>query len=239
MGDSAELLVVVPSRGRPHTVPELVEAFAETCAADTWLLFAVDESDPTVEHYVNRALDRVGGSVTVACRVYSSSSMVEALNFAVLQAVGQFKDLVAVGFLGDDHRPRTKGWDRAYLDALKSSPGIVYGNDLFQGGEIPTQCAMSASWVRALGFMAAPVLTHLYVDNYWLTLGKATGCITYLPDVVVEHVHPLAGKAEWDVGYARVNTPEMYQMDRLAFESYWREFGQRDVQAVLGVGTAR
>jgi hypothetical protein len=124
--------------------------------------------------------------------------------------------------MGDDHRPRTKGWDTAYLETLRElGTGIVYGNDLLQCGRIPTQCAMTTDIVRALGFMAPHVFTHLYVDNYWLELGQRAECIRYLPDVVVEHCHPVAGKAEWDEGYARVNNADMYARDEKAFSDYF------------------
>jgi hypothetical protein len=91
---------------------------------------------------------------------------------------------------------------------------------------------MSTEVVRALGHMAPPTQRHLYIDNYWRDLGRAAGCLTYLPDVVVEHVHPVAGKAAVDDGYRRVNAPEMYQRDAAAYEMYMREFGGRDVAAV-------
>ena len=91
---------------------------------------------------------------------------------------------------------------------------------------------MTADIVRALGHMAPPALTHLYVDNYWRDLGRACRCLTYLPVVVVEHLHPLAGKATWDEGYRRVNDRAMYDKDAAAYQAYWLEFGQRDVEAV-------
>jgi hypothetical protein len=134
--------------------------------------------------------------------------------------------------MGDDHRPRHIGWDESYLEALRERPGMVYGNDLIQGAHLPTQIAMSASVVRALGHMAPPTLTHLYVDNYWLALGRAAGCITYLPDVVIEHMHPVAGKAAVDEGYSRVNAPEMYERDSAAFADYLRDNLAREVDLV-------
>jgi hypothetical protein len=90
--------------------------------------------------------------------------------------------------MGDDHFPRTHGWDQAYLDALRElGTGIVYGNDLLQGHRLPTQCAMTADIVRRWGYMALPTLRHMYVDNFWRDLGNAADCLRYLPEVVVEH----------------------------------------------------
>ncbi len=225
-----ELVVIVPSRGRPHTVAELAAAFRETCTADTYLLVAFDESDPTGDEYRAAARDLADGK-RLACPCLPAHSMVESLNFAAKGVACWTKPPTAIGFCGDDHRPRTKGWDRAYLDALAARPGIVYGNDLIQGRALPTQCAMSTGLVRALGNMAPPVLTHLYLDNYWLHLGLGADCITYLPDVVVEHVHPVTGKVAWDEGHVRVNRPELYQQDHDAFAAYWAEHGEQDVAA--------
>lgn len=231
-----ELVVIVPSRGRPHAVVELAAAFHATCTANTALAFAIDDSDPAHLAYAEHAeASRLASPGLrrpwlLSC---NSSTMVEALNQAAMfYATEVAEPAPVIGFMGDDHRPRTKGWDRAYLDALAARPGIVYGNDLIQGENLPTQCAMSTSWVRALGHMAPPPLRHLYVDNYWLTLGRATERITYLPDVVVEHVHPITGKVGWDEGHQRVNQPAMYEADRLAFDAYWREFGARDLAAL-------
>lgn len=229
----ADLVVIVPSRGRPHTVAEMAEAFKQTCTADTDLVFALDNSDECRADYVGALRELPGLSFWQ--HTANNHSMVEALNRAAMcVAAGGLKPSV-IAFMGDDHRPRTKGWDRAYLDALAARPGIVYGNDLIQGAKLPTQCAMSTSVVRALGHMAPPVLTHLYVDNYWRDLGNAAGCLTYLPDVVVEHVHPVAGKAPVDEGYRRVNSPQMYQQDAQAYQAYMAEHRDRDVLALLQV----
>lgn len=230
----SSLTVVVPSRGRPHTVAQLAEAFRATCTEPTWLLFAVDEDDPEHQAYTDAVAEQLvrHGRVTIASQ--RAGTMVSALNHAagvLLEARADVRPDV-IGFMGDDHRPRTEGWDRAYLTALQALPGIVYGNDLLQGASLPTQCAISAPIVRALGHMAPEVLTHLYVDNYWRDLGRATGCLTYLPDVVVEHLHPVAGKAPWDDGHRRVNRPTMYDRDRTAYAAYWAEHQERDVLAV-------
>lgn len=207
-----DLVVVVPSRGRPNAARELADAFEKTCSADTELVFAVDGDDPTRTDYIRQA-------PTVF--VSPSVNMVQALNcVAKVHASGR-RQAFAIGFMGDDHRPRTPGWDAAYLDALRElGTGIVYGDDLLQHRALPTQCAMTADIVRALGHMAPPTFTHLYIDDYWLRLGTDADCIRYLPDVVVEHRHPVAGKAQWDEGYLRVNNPEMYEKDRAAWGQY-------------------
>lgn len=204
-----ELVVIVPSRGRPHTVDDLVAAFVETCTARTELVLALDEDDPAAEDYP-----------AIRAIWQESGTMVSALNRAAVTIATDEHAPFAIGFMGDDHRPRSTGWDSAYVSALaEMGTGIVYGDDLWQREALPTQCAMTVDIVRALGHMAPPV-RHMYVDNYWLDLGRAADCIRYLPGVVVEHMHPVAGKALWDEGHRRVNAPEVYEEDRAAYTAY-------------------
>ena len=200
-----ELTVIVPTRERPDAARELAAGFAQTCTADTLLLFSIDTTDPRRHEYLAATL----AGPRVACITADNRTMVEALNTAASTVESTF-----VGFMGDDHRPRTRGWDSAYIHALRElGTGIVYGDDLLQSERLPTQIAMTTDIVRTLGWMAPPDLVHLAVDNWWLELGRRAGCIRYLPGVVVEHVHPVAGKVEWDEGHRRVNAPEMYHRD--------------------------
>ncbi len=69
--------------------------------------------------------------------------------------------------------------------------------------------------------MGLPTLRHLYIDDYWKTFAGPVGCLYYLPDIIIEHMHPLAGKGQWDEGYKRVNDESVYSADREALEA-WR-----------------
>lgn len=232
-----DLLMLVPSRGRPGSVASLRRAFGETCTAATQLLLIVDDDDTTLDDYVAEATPVVDGHYPVSIGVMEDSQgMVHALNSAAVSLLSRPPVPFAVGFLGDDHRPRTRGWDEAYLAALRElGTGIVYGNDGFQGESLPTQCAMTSDIVATLGAMAPPTLKHLWIDNYWLDLGKGAGCIRYLPDVIVEHMHPAAGKATFDEGYLRVNALEMYRQDRAEYARIKQEALPAAIDAVRGL----
>jgi len=214
-----DLLAIVPTRGRPEDARQLAEAFAATCTADTQLLLVVDGGDASLPGYA-ALVQELGEDVAVDLLVNPGTpTMVGALNHAAAWALEAARP-AALAFLGDDHRPRTTGWDAAYLEALERQPGLVFGNDLVQGPDLPTQVALSSSVVAALGHMCPPALTHLYVDNYWRDLGRDADCLTYLPHVIVEHLHPVTGRVPWTDGHRRVNTPESYQRDRQAYQAY-------------------
>jgi hypothetical protein len=123
-------------------------------------------------------------------------------------------------FLGDDHRPRTAGWDGILIQAMQRRPSMAYSNDLLQGERLPTMITMTSDIVAALNGMVPPKMKHLYLDNFWKKLGQDLGALTYLDHVIVEHMHPVAGKAEWDEGYKEVNATEIYAFDALAYQNY-------------------
>jgi hypothetical protein len=242
----ADLVVIVPSRGRPEAAAELAHAFRLTCTADTRLLVAIDYDDPTCDDYAAAMSYEEARAVGTVWRQEGPTNMVEALNSAVrgvlnrngaaIPARAPYTDPFAIGFMGDDHRPRTVAWDQRYLDALREmSTGIVYGNDLFQGHRLPTQVAMTADIVRAVGYMAPPALRHLFVDNTWLRWGKSLDRIRYLPDVIVEHRHPHAGKAQWDEGYLRVNSGEVASHDEAVFNAYVADGLDADLAKIRAV----
>jgi hypothetical protein len=124
--------------------------------------------------------------------------------------------------MGDDHRPRPAAmpWDARIRTCLSGGPGIVYGNDLLQGEAMATAVAMTSDIVETLSYMAPPALVHLCLDLCWIDWGKGMGRITYLDDMVIEHLHPAASKAEMDAGYEEVNSPEQVSSDSAAYYDY-------------------
>lgn len=214
----ADLLVIVPTRGRPDNARRVLEAWDATRAWDDGaaLSLEVDADDPALDRYLALADARVRVGVSTCWR-----PMVHKLNMVATNPLSL--DCFALGFAGDDHLPRTVGWARAYLDALREMrTGIVFGDDLLQGERLPTQWTMTSDIVRALGRMVPAPVQHLYCDNAILELGRAAGCIRFLPDVVIEHMHPVARKSNMDEGYRRVNSPQQYRHDLAAFR-LWRD----------------
>lgn len=213
---AVDLLVIVPSRGRPHNIAALWDAWSTTTTGVSALLVAADDDDPTVDGYRDVCGDR-GIKLTVGPRL----RMVPTLNaVAVERAPHHF----ALGFMGDDHRPRTLGWDAHYLAALRTlRTGFVYGNDLLAGERLPTQWAQTSDIVQALGAMVPAPVKHLWADNQVFDLGHAVDRIRYLPDVIVEHCHPLNGKATEDDGYREVNATEASEADRVVY-AHWYEY---------------
>lgn len=207
------LLTLVPTRNRVENALGFLETWYNISSEDSsGLLFVVGTEDPRYDEYYRRLPKNHLLS-------FPERGIVKAMNYAV--SCGYPEEYEALGFMGDDHRPRTYAWDRYYLDALREmGDGFVYGNDLLMGERIPTQVAISSGIIKTLGYFGHPSFTHLNVDVSWKDLGSAIGKLRYLEDVIVEHMHPAAGKAENDSGYRWANSKFMVKADGLAYKNW-------------------
>ncbi|WP_097982804.1 glycosyltransferase family 2 protein [Streptomyces sp. f150] len=212
-----DLLVIIPTRGRPQAVPALVQAWDDT-GATADLLFAVDTDDPELSGYKAEATKLKSDSRFRF--IYGKRlRLCGTLNQQAVKAAKRYRYLA---FMGDDHRPRPAAmpWDARIRECLSGGPGIVYGNDLLQGEKMATAVAMTSDIVTTLGYMAPPMLVHLCLDLVWVEWGKAMQRITYLDDMVIEHLHPAVGKAATDSGYEEANSAERVESDSKAYHAY-------------------
>lgn len=211
---TADLLVIVPTRGRPQNAQAFYDAWsANTANAD--LLFVVDEDDPLLSTYKYR-MQWMGGPGVRLAVCPAGLRLVGALNWAAVRSAPDYRYL---GFMGDDHRCRSSKWDVALTNCL-GPVGISYGNDLLQGEAMPTAVIMTANIVEALGYMAPPAMQHLCVDLVWKDWADALNCRVYLESVIIEHMHPANGKAITDTGYQLANSPTQVKRDADAYYTY-------------------
>lgn len=221
-----DLTVLVPSRGRPQSAVRLSDAWEKTDTLNAGLVFVIDEDDPEAVAY-RTLLEEGVIKHLIALPGSGVPGMTRPLNRAASIVADSCK---VIGFMGDDHIPRTIGWEDRILEAADTCcPRVVYGNDLLQGENLATAAFMPSRMVRAMGWMSPPVLHHLYVDNFWMTLGRDLGGLRYLPDVVIEHLHPAAGKAPMDERYRAVNAGPIDVHDRQAFASFIASDAYTDV----------
>lgn len=224
-----DLAIIVPTRGRPDNIARVIEAWTDT---EAWqvarLVVAFDVDDPQADGY--RALAALTDGPVDWVEFPIWLPMVYKLDETARGIAGDF---FALGFAGDDHLPRTGGWASRYLAELRRlGTGIVYGDDGYQGAKLPTEWAMTSDIVRALGRMVPAPVEHMYCDNSVLDLGRVAGCIRHLPDVVIEHLNPYAGKGEMDAQYRRVNSRQQYAKDRADYQRWRRTRLHDDAETI-------
>lgn len=220
-------LVILPSRSRPEKVAEAIELLKDNSTiSDLCVAIDEDQSDlyPRIDdviYEVNPRL-RMNGTLNLVANKYADK-------------------YESIFFLGDDHRVRTPGWDEILYEPIRDRGyGLSYGNDLLQKQNLATAVMMSTNIIRILGYMAPPKLIHLYMDNFWMNLGQALKCISYKGDVVIEHMHYLAGKSEADEQYLDVNSEEMYKKDKETYVDYVQTDLKHDLEKLLvGLGLVK
>jgi hypothetical protein len=200
-------LVIIPARGRPDKAQTAFDALKKHSTISDFLI-GLDDDD--ADNYPE--IDGVIRDVNPRIRMNGT------LNLLVKKYQDKYE---TISFMGDDHLVRTDGWDeKLYEPIRKRGFGISYGNDLFQGENLPTAVMISTNISKELGFFAPPRLIHLYMDNFWKLFGQVLGCLDYNPDVIIEHMHYMAGKSKVDAGYIEVNSNEIGDHDAEAFREY-------------------
>ena len=200
-------LVIIPARGRPDKAEF---AFHELKRLSKISDFMIGLDDDDADNYPE--IDGVIREVNPRLKMNGT------LNLLATKYADKYETIT---FMGDDHVVRTDGWDEKLYEPIKNRGfGISYGNDLFQGENLPTMVMMSTNIIKELGFMAPPNLIHLFMDNFWKVFGQVLGCLDYKGDVIIEHMHYMAGKSKVDAQYQEVNSSDVSSHDALAFKDY-------------------
>jgi hypothetical protein len=229
LSPAGDLLVIVPSRGRPQNIARLLDSVRATSRAVTHLHVAVDEDDPKLPQY--RAVMAAAGGKRDVLEVGPRKGLCAWTNEIAVRRAGQYPHL---GSLGDDHVPRTPGWDRALIRGIEDmgGTGIVYPWDGTRE-DIPEAVVLSSDIVAALGWMCLPELQHFYPDNVWADLGHGARCIRHLRAIAVDHVHPRAGSAPADKTYAEAGSK--LAADRDAYWAWRRGRMADDIKVIAAL----
>ncbi len=120
-------------------------------------------------------------------------TVTEAINFSFKK----YPDFDFYHVTNDDVIYQTPGWDERLIQVLDDyGSGISYGNDLFQGQNLPTFPMISREIVEAVGWLQMPTLKKYYGDSVWKNIGEELKCLYYVPEVIIEHKHFYAGKSD-------------------------------------------
>lgn len=200
-------LIIIPSRDRVDNVNRVIAAIKETAVMSD-LMIGLDNDNDSIYPRVDGVLYEVNDRLR----------MNGTLNLLALKYANKYQTIT---FMGDDHLPRTYGWDaQLYAPIEKRGYGVAYGNDLFQGKNLPTAVMMSTNIINSLGFMSPPALIHMFMDNFWKAVGERLDALDYFDEVIIEHMHAYAGKSELDAMYLSVNNEEVGSHDGQKYGEY-------------------
>jgi hypothetical protein len=160
-------------------------------------------------------------------RLVHPGTFAEKVNFAYTQTSAPWLLLV-----GDDVVFRTGWLDQAQHVANKTGGNVIGTNDLgnarVMAGEHATHMMIRRSYVDEQGaswdgpgVVCHEGYSHWFVDDELVTAAKQRGTFHPALGSIVEHMHPLWGKAEPDDVY--VKGQENAQADKATFNKRYRK----------------
>lgn len=190
-----------------------MDSFDATIATkDVELVFLLDEDDPARSDYIGLAI--TGPAYGDPC---------QPLNAAALWSRSEI-----VGFIGDDSRLMTPGWDVQVIRALQT-PGFCWGFDGTSSQPWPSTAFITTEIVKTLGYMVPPGLRRGFFDVAWTVLATATDSIR-LVDAMFAHDNSRGdpSKPNYDPTY-RV-PPAVIAADERAYNDWTKRQAAQDIR---------
>lgn len=178
--------ILCPTRGRPDQLAAMWATARETAEGPIELVTRLDDDDRS--DYPDLGDVRISGPRGLLSS-YWNDCHAAASGEIFMHA-------------GDDIRFRTAAWDTRVVEVFESVPDrivFVHGDDGFQHERLGTHGFLHRRWVEAVGYFVPPYFSSDYNDTWLTEVADRIGRRVYLPDVVTEHMHPNAGKGEWDL----------------------------------------
>lgn len=194
----ADVAIIVPMLGRPHRVAPLLGSIY-SASPEARVVFVCTPDDSAVP-----AVEQAG---------------YEPL-FVKYRPRGDYARKVQAGieatdepliFTGADDLHFHPGWLEAAAPLISDAVGVVGTNDLCNGRVIAGEHAthfLVARWYVELGTIDEPGVLfhhgyrHEFIDDELVGTAKRRGAWAFAADSLVEHLHPMAGKAPMDILYA-------------------------------------
>jgi hypothetical protein len=214
-----DIAVIVPVLNRPHRAGPFMESLRESTFNATVYAVAELTDSPTQAAWIAaRANLLTTHLVTFA----------EKVNCAYVETSEPWL------FLTGDDVTFHPGWAEELLRVAQQTGALVVGsNDLTnaraeEGSHSPHMLIsrqyiadVGASW-DGPGIVCHEGYRHMFVDDEIVTAAKQRGVFAYAKDAVVEHLHPVAEKAEVDATY-RLGW-SYAELDKSRFAERMREF---------------
>jgi 2-polyprenyl-3-methyl-5-hydroxy-6-metoxy-1,4-benzoquinol methylase len=198
--------ILAPTRGRPANMKKVVES-ARATATNFEFVFYIDSDDTPSKDMA----DTLGVKYVVGERIVLSQMWNEAYKVAV-------GDIIMHG--GDDLIFRTNGWDSAIENELKNVPDkilFVYCDDGYTKTEFGTHGFVHRNWIDVVGYFVPPYFSSDYNDTWLNDVADMIGR-KKKASALIEHMHPVCGKAEWDITHmerlgrhSRDNVAQLYE----------------------------
>lgn len=188
----------MPTRGRPSQSLAMLSMYRKKAGAPIAIEVVIDRDDAVMfKPDVQERLKELECIVTVG----DHKSKVEAVNGGVVS------DWDILLLASDDMVPVVDGYAARVLSAMEEHwphlDGALYFDDGYQAKQICTLPIFGRRLHDQFNFIYEREYTSLFCDGEQTAILSAMGRLRYINEKIIEHRHPVVGKAHMDALYSK------------------------------------
>ena len=219
--------LLCPSRGRPKKLERLIKSIANTATFPSRIeiLIYVDDDDPEKFEYLlshkNLVIEPLISRLANIELLVDEPFRTPILN-NILAERAQGNILMITN---DDQVFRDKNWDIRIDEEVSKFPDEIYCmwfNDGRYQEKICTFPILSRKWIDTIGYIEPFLFEHFNCDLWTWQIGQMVDRLNYIPDILVEHLHPDTGKSKTDLTTERNLKGRRPEIDRNSFAKFER-----------------
>lgn len=219
--------IVLPTRKRPDRLKVFLDSCISNADNPALLEFLVyidsddDETEPAIEKYKQYNFSIFKGE--------RMGSLMKTQNYLFSKSKGEI-----IGYLADDIRFLTKGWDTAVSDAFVGDMiWLVCPYETHKGCKNAPHGFLSRRAAEILGTFVPQRFSSAYSDQWLFNVYKSIGRLKCLENVKISHDHPgfstrsknpdMSLAHLWDDVYNEKSTPKSLERDKRNYNKYTKE----------------
>jgi glycosyltransferase involved in cell wall biosynthesis len=196
----ARILVRMPTRGRHAQAIHVLDLYRGMAGRPIEMEVVVDFDDDSVTSEVLFRYHALGARVCFGAH----KSKIEACNG------GAFQDWDILLLASDDMVPVADGWasriEELFQEHWPHFDGAIWQDDGYAHDRVCTLSIMGRRLYEKFGYVYHPSYKSVFCDDEYGETLKALGRIVYVPEMLIEHHHPAAGKGKTDELYVKNDT---------------------------------
>ena len=216
--------VLCPTRGRPSNMLRLAESIFSMASSkgEVELIFYIDEDDTVSKEKAEELVLRYPIKYMVGPRIVLSQMWNECYKLAST-------DSEIFHHCGDDVVFRTPQWNlriEEEFEKVEDRILFVFGRDgIVDSPVLGTHGFVHKNWVDVIGYFVPPYFEYCYNDTWLTEVATSLGRVRYLPEILIEHLHPCIGYPS-DATYA-----EGSAFGEVCLQRWKDKVGERKVDA--------
>ena len=190
------LLVRMPTRSRPAQAIEVLAKYKAMAGMPVILEVVIDKDDTSITSEVLYRFHQLGCAITYG----DHKSKIEACNG------GRVTEWDIVVLASDDMVPVQANWAvricELFAEHHPHLDGCLHTDDGYAHERVATLSIMGRRYYDLFNYLYHESYKSLFCDDEYGEVARKLGRIVYVPEVLIEHKHPAAGKASLDPLYS-------------------------------------